>query len=174
MAKPITHVNVYSNTTDGSGVNMLIRFVASSLLLVLASSSFAHDYSVGELQIAHPWSRALPPNAVTGAAYLELHNQGKTEDRLLSAQTPRATTTEIHTMLQLGEVMKMQKLDSVGIPAGGNTKLAPGGTHLMLFGLQKPLVAGERFPLTLQFEKAGKVDVEVLIEASEPNAHAGH
>lgn len=153
---------------------MLIRLVASALLALVCNSSFAHEYSAGELQIAHPWSRALPPNAVTGAAYLVVHNQGKTEDRLLSAQTPRATKTEIHTMLQLGEVMRMQKLDSVGIPAGGETTLAPGGTHLMLFGLQMPLVAGERFPLTLQFEKAGKVDVEVLIEAAEPDPHAGH
>ncbi|MDP3847844.1 MAG: copper chaperone PCu(A)C [Pseudomonas sp.] len=153
---------------------MLIRLFGYSLLAFACSSSFAHDYSAGELQIAHPWSRALPPNAVTGAAYLDVHNQGKTVDRLLGAQTPRATKTEIHTMLQLGEVMKMQKLDSVGIPAGGDTKLAPGGTHLMLFGLQKPLVAGERFPLTLLFEKAGKVEVEVLIETAEPDPHAGH
>ncbi|MBX9756541.1 MAG: copper chaperone PCu(A)C, partial [Pseudomonadaceae bacterium] len=62
----------------------------------------------------------------------------------------------------------------VGIPAGGEAKFAPGGNHLMLFGLQKPLVAGERFPLTLEFEKAGKVEVEVVIEASEPDQHAGH
>lgn len=153
---------------------MLIRLLASSLLVLACSNSFAHEYTAGELHITHPWSRALPPNAATGAAYFVVHNQGKTEDRLLGAQTPRATKTEIHTMLQLGEVMKMQKLDSVGIPAGGEATFAPGGTHLMLFGLQKPLVAGERFPLTLQFEKAGKVDVEVVIEANEPDQHAGH
>ena len=153
---------------------MFIRLLASSVLALTCSSSFAGDYSAGALKIDQPWSRALPPNAAAGAVYLSLHNQGKTADRLLSAQTPQATKTEIHTMLQLGEVMKMQKLDSVGIPAGGDTKLAPGGTHLMLFGLQKPLVAGERFPLTLQFEQAGKVEVDVLIEATEPNAHAGH
>lgn len=153
---------------------MLIRLFASSLLAFACSSSFAHDYSIGELKIDHPWSRALPPNAAAGAAYFVLHNQGKTADRLLGAQTPRATKTEIHTMLQLGEVMKMQQLDSVGIPAGGEAKFAPGGTHLMLFGLQKPLVAGERFPLTLQFEKAGKVDVEVKIEAIDPDDHASH
>jgi periplasmic copper chaperone A len=153
---------------------MFIRLFASSLLLFACSSSFAHDYSAGELQIDHPWSRELPPNAITGAAYLVVHNQGATEDRLLGAQTPRAKQTEIHTMLQLGEVMKMQKLDSVGIPAGGETKLAPGGTHLMLLGLQKPLVAGERFPLTLLFEKAGKVEVEIMIEATAPDQHAEH
>jgi periplasmic copper chaperone A len=153
---------------------MLNRLFATSLLVFACSSSFAHDYSAGELQIAHPWSRELPPNAATGAAYFVVHNQGTTEDRLLGAQTPRASQTEIHTMLQLGDVMKMQKLDSVGIPAGGEIKLAPGGTHLMLLGLQKPLVAGERFPLTLQFAKAGKVEVEVMIEATEPQQHVEH
>lgn len=152
---------------------MLIRLLASSLLALVCTNSIAHEYTAGELQIAHPWSRALPPNAAAGAAYFVVHNQGKTEDRLLGAKTPLATKTEIHTMLHLGEVMKMEKLDSVGIPAGGEVKFAPGGTHLMLFGLQKPLVAGERFPLTLEFEKAGKVDVEVVIEATEP-AHDAH
>jgi len=153
---------------------MLIRLLATSLLALACSSSFAHEYQVAELQIAHPWSRALPPNAAAGAAYFVVHNQGKTEDRLLGAQTPRATKTEIHAMVQLGEVMKMQQLDSVGIPAGGEAKFAPGGNHLMLFGLQKPLVAGERFPLTLEFEKAGKVEVEIVIEANAPEQHADH
>lgn len=153
---------------------MFTRLMACSFLLFACASSFAHDYSVGELQIDHPWSRELPPNAVTGAAYLVVHNQGATEDRLLGAQTSRANKTEIHTMLQLGEVMKMQKLDSVGIPAGGEIKLAPGGTHLMLLGLRQPLVAGERFPLTLQFAKAGKFEVEVMIEATAPDQHTAH
>jgi copper(I)-binding protein len=152
---------------------MFLRLLASTVL-AFSCNSFAHEYSAGELQIAHPWSRALPANAAAGAAYFVVHNQGKTADRLLSASTPRAAQTEIHTMLQLGEVMKMQKLDSVGIPAGGEAKFAPGGTHLMLFGLQKPLVAGERFPLTLQFEQAGKVEVEVSIEAIASEDHAEH
>ena len=153
---------------------MRIRLLASAVLALLCSASFAHEYQAGELHIAHPWARALPPNAPVGAAYFVVHNSGKTEDRLLGAQTPRAEKAELHTHVQIGDVMKMQKIDSLGIPAGGEAKLVPGGSHLMLFGLKQPLVAGERFPLTLEFEKAGKVEVEVAIEAEAPAEEHQH
>ena len=153
---------------------MLIRLLGASVLALACSVANAHEYSAGQLQIAHPWSRALPPNAVTGAAYFVVHNNGNSEDRLLAISTPQADKAEMHTMVQIGEMMKMQALDSVGIPAGGDAKFAPGGNHVMLFGLHKPLVAGERFPLTLQFEKAGKVAVEVVVEAKDPPEHADH
>lgn len=148
---------------------MRIRLIVCTFLaFAFSGSCYAADYSAGELQISHPWTRELPPNSVAGATYVTVHNHGATEDRLIAAKTPRAAKAEIHTMLRLGNVIKMQKLDSVGIPSGGEIKLTPGGTHLMLFGLQEPLVAGEHFPLTLQFEKAGEVEVEVVIESSVP------
>lgn len=153
---------------------MFVRLLGAGMLALTCSVANAQDYSVGELQIAHPWSRAMPPNAATGAAYFVVHNNGSREDRLLAVSTPQASKAEMHTMVQIGEMMKMQALDSVGIPPGGDAKFAPGGSHVMLFGLRKPLVAGERFPLTLQFEKAGKVDVEVVVEATAPDGHADH
>ncbi len=154
---------------------MLVRMLTSTLLALVCSASFAHDYTAGELHIAHPWARALPPNAPTGAVYFVIHNTGQTEDRLIGAATPRAAEAGLHTNVQLGEVIKMQHLDSIGIPAGAEVKFAPGGNHLMLFGLKQPLVAGERFPLTLQFEKAGKVEVEVAIETDAgADEHANH
>lgn len=153
---------------------MFARLLTATALSLVCSLSFAHDYSTAELKIDHPWSRELPPNAAAGGAYFVVHNHGKTADRLVGVQTPQAAKAEIHTMVQLGDVMKMQQLDSVGIPAGGQAVFAPGGNHIMLFGLQKPLVAGERFPLTLQFEHAGKVEVDVQVEATAPDAHDGH
>lgn len=153
---------------------MRIRLAASAILALLCSVSFAHEYQAGELHIAHPWSRALPPNAPTGAAYFVVHNNGKSEDRLLGAQTPRAEKAELHSHVHLGEVMRMHRIDSLGIPAGGAVTFAPGGNHLMLFGLKQPLVAGERFALTLEFEKAGKVEVEVVIEAEAPAEQHQH
>ncbi|MGH8352985.1 MAG: copper chaperone PCu(A)C [Pseudomonas sp.] len=153
---------------------MRTRLLAAALLALVCSASFAHEYPAGELHIAHPWSRALPPNAPVGAAYFVVHNNGKREDRLLGAQTPRAEKAELHTHVQLGEVMKMQKIDSLGIPPGGTVTFAPGGNHLMLFGLKQPLVAGERFALTLEFEKAGKVEVEVAVEAEAPAEQHQH
>ncbi|WP_371920127.1 copper chaperone PCu(A)C [Pseudomonas sp. F(2018)] len=144
------------------------------LLALLGNPAVAHDYSVGELHIDHPWSRALPPTAPNGAAYFVVHNKGTAGDRLLGASTPLAATAELHTHVHLGDVMKMQKVDSVGVPANGEARFEPSSNHVMLFGLKQPLVAGERFPLTLEFEKAGKVEVEVAIEAEAPKAEHHH
>ena len=153
-----------------------MRILTAFLLAAFCAVAMAHDYKVGALQIDHPWSRALPPNAPAGAAYFVIHSQSTDKDVLVSASSPIAEKTELHTHVMLGEVMKMQQIDSVAIPAGGEAVFAPGGNHVMLFGLKKPLVAGESFPLTLVFEKAGAVDVQVKVEQDAPAAaeHAGH
>lgn len=153
---------------------MRLKSASFVLLTLLGLPALAHEYTLGDLHIDHPWSRALPPTAPNGAAYFVVHNRAQAGDRLLAVSTPRAAKTEMHTHVMLGDVMKMQKIDSIGIPAGGDVRFAPGGNHVMLFGLTQPLVAGERFPLTLEFEKAGKVDVEVAIEADAPKEEHAH
>lgn len=153
---------------------MRLKLAPLVLLALFATPALAHDFQLGELHIDHPWARALPPTAPNGAAYFVVHNKGSQGDRLLGASTPLAAKAELHTHVHLGEVMKMQKVDSVGVPASGEARFEPGGNHVMLFGLTQPLVAGERFPLTLQFEKAGKVEVEVAIEAEAPQAEQHH
>lgn len=159
---------------------MLIRTLSLAALLACALPSFAHDYKVGELTIDHPWSRELPPNAPAGAAYFTLHNQGSQADRLIGASTPRAQKSELHTHVHQGGLMKMQQIPAVDIPAQGEAVFQPGGNHVMLFGLDQPLKAGEQFPLTLEFEKAGKVEVQVKVESAdykgdhEHGKHQGH
>ncbi|WP_043307347.1 copper chaperone PCu(A)C [Pseudomonas sp. ML96] len=153
---------------------MRLKLASLALLTLLSNSAFAHEYSVGDLHIDHPWSRALPPTSPNGAAYFVVHNKGSAGDRLLGASTPRAAKAELHTHVHMGEMMKMQKVDSVGVPAGGEARFEPSGNHVMLFGLTQPLMAGERFPLTLEFEKAGKVEVEVAIEAEAPQGEHKH
>lgn len=151
-----------------------MRILISILLSVFCTLALAHDFSVGSLRIDHPWSRALPPNAPAGAAYFVVQNSGTAADTLVSASSPVAEKAELHTHVMLGEVMKMQQVESVAIPAGGNATFAPGGNHVMLFGLKKPLVAGESFALTLVFQNAGAVDVEVKIEQDAPAPAAEH
>ena len=153
-----------------------MRFLIACLLSVFCTIAMAHDFTVGSLKIDHPWSRALPPNAPAGAAYFVIHSSSTADDALMSASSPIADKAELHTHVMLGEVMKMQQINSVGVPAGGEAVFAPGGNHVMLFGLKKPLVAGESFPLTLVFEKAGAVDVQVKVEqdALVADEHAGH
>lgn len=150
------------------------------LIAALLSPSLfanAHDYSVGNLHIEHPWSRAMPPVAPTAAAYFVVHNKGSDADRLLSASTPMAGKAELHEHIHADGLMKMQQVQNVEIPAGGEVKFEPMGYHVMLFNLKQQAKDGERFPLTLTFEKAGAVEVEIAVhkDAPEGSAHGeGH
>lgn len=132
--------------------------------LLLSLPAWAQDFQRGDLRVVQPWSRAMPVASANGAAYLELDNQGKQADRLLSASTPRAARAELHGHINDNGVMRMREVKGgVEIPAGGQLRFAPGGLHVMLMGLKSPLAAGERFPLTLKFERAGELTVEVAV-----------
>lgn len=150
-----------------------LRTLLTSALLLGSMAVSAHSYHGGDLDIAHPWSRPLPPVATIGVAYLQVTNNGAADDVLLGASTPVADRVEIHTHQKEGELMKMRQLNELVIPAGGEQTLAPGGHHLMLMGLKKVPAEGERFPLTLHFKQAGDVEVEVAVDA-EPAKAQGH
>ncbi|AYC31494.1 copper chaperone PCu(A)C [Pseudomonas cavernae] len=143
-------------------------------LLLPAAFAGAHDYAAGTLHIEHPWSREMPPSAPTAAAYFVVHNKGAAADRLLGVDTPMAAKAELHEHVQAGELMKMQQVQSVEVPAGGEASFAPGAYHVMLFGLQQQYRDGQRFPLTLHFEKAGDVKVEVAVQKQAPAEQADH
>jgi periplasmic copper chaperone A len=138
---------------------MSIRSLAFVASLVIASAALAQN---NQLEVSNAWARATPGKAETGAAYLTI--QSPTADRLLSASSPVAKKTELHTMSMEGMVMKMRPLAGIDIPAGQPVALKPGGQHIMLEGLGAPLREGQSFPLTLTFEKAGTRTVTVAIE----------
>jgi copper(I)-binding protein len=154
---------------------MLGRLLLASLICVSAHSS-AHEHvpAATPIHVQTPWARALPPNAPAGAVYFKLHSASAQADRLIAASTPIADHAELHTSALVGDVMKMQPLQSVEIPAQGQVEFAPGGKHVMLFGLKQPLQAGQHFPLTLEFEHAGTQQVEVSIQAEAPGAQHQH
>lgn len=131
----------------------------------LCASASAHDYQAGTLHIDHPYARATVPGQPSGAVYMTLENQGKTSDRLIAAETPAAKKTEIHTMSMEGNVMKMRQVDGIELAPAAKVAMKPGdGYHMMLLGLNQQLKAGDKLPLTLTFEKAGKVEVSVLVQ----------
>ncbi|AAQ62023.1 copper chaperone PCu(A)C [Chromobacterium violaceum] len=141
------------------------RFAAALLGLCLSGLAAAHSFQLGAIQIGHPWSRAMPAASQTGGVYLSLENQGKAEDKLVSASTPRAERAEVHTHVNDNGVMRMRKVEGgVAVAPGQTVKFAPGSYHIMLLGLKQPLKAGDRFPLTLSFEKAGQVEVQVVVQ----------
>ena len=110
------------------------------------------------------WARATPPGSDVAAVYVTLRG-GKAADRLLGASTTRASMTHLHSMAETDGVARMRAVDGVDVPAGKSVALAPNGLHLMLMGLDRPLVAGERFPLTLHFARAGDRTVEVRVQS---------
>ena len=147
------------------------------LIAALLSPSLfasAHEYSAGELHIEHPWSREMPAVAPTAAAYFVVHNQGTEADRLLSVSTPHAGKAELHEHIHADGLMKMQQVQNVAIPAGGAVKFAPMGYHVMLFNLKQQAKDGERFALTLTFEKAGAVEVQVAVQKDAPAGEKTH
>jgi len=151
---------------------MNLRPLAAALALC-AASAFAHDYSAGALKIGHPHARPTVASQSIGGGYLKLVNTGAVADRLLSASTPVAQSVQLHTMRMEGDVMRMREVESIEIAPHQTVELKPGGMHLMLMGLKAPLVAGQRFPLTLGFEKAGQVTVDMTVDAPASGA-AGH
>jgi copper(I)-binding protein len=126
-----------------------------------AWSSFAaaQEFKAGGITVIAPWARATPGSAKVGGAYLELKAAGA-GDRLISATSTVAGTVEIHEHVNEGGVMKMRRVDGLAVPAGGSVTLKPGGYHLMLMDLKRPLKQGDKLQLTLTFEKAGTVAVE--------------
>jgi hypothetical protein len=110
------------------------------------------------------WARATAPGMSVGAVYLTLLGGAKA-DSLIAASTARAGMTQIHVVTEADGVARMRETEAVDVPAGKRVLLAPQGTHIMLMDLKQPLVAGERFTLTLQFAKAGARDVTVRVVA---------
>lgn len=136
------------------------------LLIATAGTALAHGYKVGPIEIEHPWARATAKGAQTGAAYMVLSSEGKDSDRLVSASTPVADKAELHTHMMDNGVMKMRPVDAIEVTPGSPTPLQPGGLHIMLVGLKNPLVKGKAFPMTLTFEKAGPVVVQVDVQGA--------
>jgi periplasmic copper chaperone A len=145
---------------------MDFRIIASlAAALAFNGTALAEDFALGKLKISQPYARATMPMQPAGAAYLTLENTGRQPDRLLGASSPLAQSVEIHSMTMAGNVMKMREAGSIALPPGSKLVMQPGdGYHFMLLGLKQPLTSGQRFPLRLQFEKAGKVEVMVRVE----------
>jgi len=141
------------------------RASLTAALTLAALPALAHDYTAGDVAIGHPWTRAAGANG-TGAGFMTLRNRGTQPDRLLSAASPAASTIELHTHVREGDVMRMRPVADIPVPPGETVELRPGGLHLMMIGLTAPLQQGTRVPLTLRFERAGEVRVELAVEAA--------
>ena len=159
---------------------LAFRFIAAlGLSLGLSTLAIGHEYKVGNIAIDHPYARATAPGQPSAGAYLSIENNGKEKDTLTSISTTIAKSTEVHSMTMDGNVMKMREVSSIDIKPSEKIAMQPGGGfHIMLIGLRKPLKTGDKFPMTLTFEKAGKIEVNVYVEdmskAGEKTAEHKH
>ena len=140
------------------------------------SQVMAHDYSAGQLVIAHPWAPPTLGKQRIGVVYFTLRNQGPDMDRLLAIDLPDGGQAQMHDSQMQDGVMRMRPADAVLIPAGGELVLQPGGMHVMLMDLPGPLIEGDGLKLILRFEAAGPVEMEAAVEPrpSAPSPHRGH
>lgn len=155
--------------------------LAAALALTFSSlAAFAHDFSKDGIFVAHPWARPSMAAHVPAAVYLEIHNRGAADDRLVGVKTGRAKNAEIHISQTGGDgVMRMRPVkEGVAAPAGEAVSMETGAYHIMLIGLAGKLEDGESFPLVLTFENAGDIEVAVKVEDRAPQAPqhpaAGH
>jgi copper(I)-binding protein len=138
---------------------------ATWLVYFLGAPALAEEVKAGDLVITQAWSRATPGGAKTGGGYLTIENKGSAPDRLIGGSADVAGKVEIHEMAMNNGVMTMRPLDKgLTIEPGKTVKLAPGGYHLMMSDLKSPLKRGDKLPVTLEFEKAGKVMVSFDVQ----------
>lgn len=137
--------------------------LALGMLLAACGGADETTTVIGDLTIEGAWSRPAVMAGGNGAAYFVIKNGGAAADRLVRAASPLGTT-EIHqSMMSADGTMSMQPVDGVDVPAGGSVSFEPGGLHVMFIGVAAPPAVGETIPLTLTFEKAGDVTLEVPV-----------
>ena len=151
------------------------RFVAAIALVIsnIAAPAWAAEPAPQSVTVSAAWARATPPGMAVAAVYLTLVG-GSKGDRLVGAETPRAGMAQIHVVSEAEGMSRMRQTEGVDVPAHTSVALAPQGTHIMLMDLPRPLVAGERFPLTLHFEQAGMIGVSVEVRAPGAAPPAAH
>jgi periplasmic copper chaperone A len=147
---------------------------AAMLATLLATPARAGEVKVGDLVITQAWSRATPGGAKIAGGYLTIENKGAAPDRLLGGTADIAGKIEVHEMAMNNGVMTMRPLDKgLTIEPGKTVKLAPGGYHLMIMDLKGPFKQGDKVPVTLEFEKAGKVALPLDVQGVGAQAPAG-
>ena len=139
--------------------------LATTILLALIGAAVGHEFKVADIEITHPYLAATLPGAKTAAAYMILTNTGSEPDRLLAIETDAAVRVEFHQSLVTDGVSRMRPIaGGLEIPAGGEYRLGADGSHAMLVGLSAPIGLGQLIEATLNFEKAGPLELTFEVE----------
>ena len=152
-------------------MKLLRRCFSLFIVICLMSTATAQAQKI---LVKEAWIRGIPPSAKTTAAFMTIQNIGSVEMIIKSAASEIAEIVQIHTMEQVGEVMKMKELSELRIPANGQTILAPKGFHIMLIGLLRPISEGEVIPLSLNLSDGSIVNVDSVVRKWGPLSPMSH
>ena len=138
-------------------------------LLLVSMVGCSNNAQEAGIVIDDVWARESPTADGNGAVFMTLKNSGAEADALVGASAAICEAVELHETTMENDVMRMQPVPGqrIDLPAGGEATLKPGGLHVMLMGLKQQLQPGQRFTLSLQFEKAGERQVEVEVRPLE-------
>ncbi len=156
---------------------LLRRGLTGALLLLslaITAGAQAEEVKAGDLVISHGWARATPGGAKVAGGYLTIENKGANADKLIGGSTDAAAKFEVHEMSMNNGVMRMHPVEGgLTIPPGKTVTLAPGGYHVMMMDLKHPLKQGDKVPVTLQFEKAGKASLSLDVQGIGAQSPSG-
>jgi copper(I)-binding protein len=152
----------------GAVKSAVIKLIVLAAVAGLAPPpAVAADFAARNLKIGHPWTRPAGQGA-NAAGYLTIASTGPAGDVLIGVETPVAKAS-LHRSAMQGAMSTMRAMDQgLAIPARQTVALAPGGDHIMLAGLSRPLVVGQKIPATLVFQRAGRVKIEISVETAAP------
>ena len=145
----------------------------STILAAVAASTLALPSFAADIMVQDPYARSSAMMATSGAAFMQIMNHGETDDRLIGAASPVAEMVQLHTHKEdENGVMRMLHVEE-GFPvaAGETLMLARGGNHVMFMGITEPFEQGDMIPLTLTFEKAGDITLEVPVDLERQPMH---
>lgn len=146
---------------DMAGMDMSGMSMGGMTTAAATSESVARG-KIGEIEISAGFTKAMLPGQPVGGGFLTIRNGGKSDDRLVAVSSSTAGHVALHEMQMQGTVMRMRELkDGIPVPAGATVELAPGGLHMMFEQVKEPFKEGGKVPVTLTFEKAGKIDIEL-------------
>ncbi len=145
----------------------------STFLAAVAALTLTGAAQAGDIMVTDPYARSATATSVTGAAFMTLTNRGDQDDTLIAAESEIAERVELHTHIENDQgVMQMREVEGgFAVPAGGEHVLKRGGDHVMFMGLRAPLTDGDTIPLTLRFEKAGDIVIEVPVDRARKPDH---
>ncbi len=159
----------------GMKTGLYPRFLVAALIAIaLVADASAAEFRTGSIEVDNPWLRATPRGASVAGGYMKISNKGSAPDRLIGGSAAVAGRFEVHQMIMDQGVAKMRPVEGgLEIKPGDTVELKPGSFHVMFMELKQPLEKGQKIKGTLEFEKAGKVDIEYTVEAVGASSPSG-